>query len=143
MSDTQDKLSNALNVYKAAIPTNEYTSVINTIHRLCEYARVGNITGLKYLRNEYAIAFRYGDYDRSTPLHYAVRASQIEVVKYLLDSSIVFVNPLDRWGCTPLDYVSFNSTLEAYLLTKGGRRTLTTPLSLSPVAGGLKTFTTN
>ena len=43
-----------------------------------------------------------GDYDQRTPLHLASTFGHLEVVKYLISNGVK-VNPLDRWGATPLN----------------------------------------
>ena len=42
------------------------------------------------------------DYDRRTPIHLAAAEGQAHVVKYFIDKGAE-INPLDRWGGTPLD----------------------------------------
>jgi glutaminase len=42
------------------------------------------------------------NYDGRTPLHLAAIKNNKDIVKYLLDQN-VSVNPVDRWGSTPLD----------------------------------------
>jgi ankyrin repeat protein len=69
------------------------------------------------------IDLNIGDYDKSCPLYYAVRANQMRVVEYLLDVVKVNVNKIDRWGATPIDYVKEGSKMFNYLQQKGGIRT--------------------
>ncbi|KAI6211524.1 No extended memory [Aphelenchoides besseyi] len=47
------------------------------------------------------------DYDQRTPLHVAASEGNTEIVKFLLNVARVEVNPLDRWGRTPLDDSKF------------------------------------
>lgn len=42
------------------------------------------------------------DYDGRTPLHLATSNDQLHVVKYLMEEAKVNMNPVDRWGGTPL-----------------------------------------
>ena len=42
------------------------------------------------------------DYDRRTPIHLAAAEGQTHVVQYFIDKGAQ-INPLDRWGGTPLD----------------------------------------
>jgi glutaminase len=44
-----------------------------------------------------------GDYDGRTALHLACSENQFDVVEFLLKNGVKNVNPLDRWGNTPLD----------------------------------------
>lgn len=43
-----------------------------------------------------------GDYDKRTPIHVATGAGHLHIVKYLLEQGVI-VNPVDRWGATPLN----------------------------------------
>ncbi|TNV87799.1 hypothetical protein FGO68_gene10995 [Halteria grandinella] len=140
VSDTQSKLQKALNVYKAAVQNNELESVINTIHQACEYARFGNLTALQMLRQTYGMQFEYGDYDKYTALHHAVRANQMSVIEYLIDTLNVYINPKDRWNYTPLDYVKPNTSLSDYLLSRNAKRTVNTTVTLSAVTNGIKSL---
>ncbi|KAI6206513.1 hypothetical protein M3Y94_00920600 [Aphelenchoides besseyi] len=47
------------------------------------------------------------DYDQRTPLHVAASEGNSEIVKFLLNVARVKVDPLDRWGRTPLDDSKF------------------------------------
>jgi len=40
-------------------------------------------------------------------------------VKYLLQTASHKVNPLDRWGSTPLNYAIAGSEISKYLLSRG------------------------
>ena len=44
------------------------------------------------------------DYDQRTPLHLACSNQNAKVVRFLIGKG-VSVNPRDRWGRTPWDYV--------------------------------------
>ena len=44
-----------------------------------------------------------GDYDNRTALYYAVRGNQLGAVKFLVNLGVP-VNPIDRWGGTPMNY---------------------------------------
>jgi len=59
-----------------------------------------------------------GDYDKRTPLHFAVRGNQAEAVAFLLKQNVK-VNTFDRWGASPLSYAVHNSAIEDMLLQKG------------------------
>ncbi|KAJ2629283.1 hypothetical protein GGF44_004303 [Coemansia sp. RSA 1694] len=45
------------------------------------------------------------DHEGRTVLYFAVIASQVEIVQYLLALSRVSVELWDHWGCSPMDYV--------------------------------------
>jgi len=63
------------------------------------------------------------DYDLRTPLHLASAEGHLQVVQYLIAHE-VNVNPLDRWGCTPLDDALRHGRTEVTERLKGagGRR---------------------
>ena len=69
------------------------------------------------------------DYDLRTPLHLAAAENQVEVVEYFLARNRsgqggADLNPLDRWGGTPLDdaYLQGHDAVVALLEAAGGRR---------------------
>jgi glutaminase len=43
-----------------------------------------------------------GDYDARTPLHLASAHGHFYIVKFLVEIGVK-VNPVDRWGATPLN----------------------------------------
>lgn len=65
----------------------------------CNFAAQGNIDGLRSLVN---VDLSQGDYDRRTPLHVAVANRHLDVVRFLVEVGKVNINPIDRWGATPL-----------------------------------------
>jgi Ankyrin repeats (many copies) len=60
------------------------------------------------------------DYDKRTPLHVACAYNRIEMVKYLLDQG-VDVNPVDRWGSTPLSDAQNKTEITNILKARGGK----------------------
>jgi glutaminase len=63
------------------------------------------------------------DYDRRTPLHIAASEGRMNALQYLLSVG-VHVNPLDRWGKTPLDDAELQGHQQAasLLSERGGER---------------------
>ncbi|NIP29778.1 MAG: glutaminase A [Candidatus Dadabacteria bacterium] len=60
------------------------------------------------------------DYDKRTALHLASAEGSIDVVKYLIDNGAE-INPIDRWGGTPLDdAISHNHKEVEKLLKQSG-----------------------
>ena len=84
----------------------------------CQAASSGHVRILELLIKK-GININEGDYDKRTPLHLASAANQLEAVKFLLDHGAK-VNPLDRWGSTPLNDAD-NKEIEALLLSKGAK----------------------
>lgn len=62
-----------------------------------------------------------GDYDNRTPLHVAVVNSQLQMIKFLVEECKVEVNPVDRWGSTPLCDAINKPAVKDYLVSKGAR----------------------
>lgn len=44
-----------------------------------------------------------GDYDGRTPLHLAASEGRGDIVSHFLGAGLTDINPIDRWGNTPLD----------------------------------------
>ena len=76
------------------------------------------------LRRLYEAGFdlNLGDYDHRTPLHVAVAESHHEATQFLLKQG-VDLNPVDRWGQTPLDEAvrKKDSILQDILSAQGGK----------------------
>ncbi len=77
-----------------------------------------------------------GDYDNSSPIYYAVRGNQTEVVSYLIRLNIN-LNSVDRWGGTPLNYAERGSEIEKMLLSKGAKRGIEQPNLKPPIKQAL------
>ena len=46
-----------------------------------------------------------GDYDNRTPVHLAASEGHHEILVFLIkEGGLKNINPIDRWGMTPLDY---------------------------------------
>jgi hypothetical protein len=95
-----------------------YEKEIRTVIAACQAASSGHVRILELLIKK-GININEGDYDKRTPLHLASAANQLEAVKFLLDHGAK-VNPLDRWGSTPLNDAD-NKEIEALLLSKGAK----------------------
>ena len=74
---------------------------------------------------EIGIDFNTSDYDNRTPLHLAVAAGHLYVVKFLVEKAKVDVNPIDRMRATPMDeaMLAADSSEEMikYLRKKGAK----------------------
>lgn len=97
-----------------------YSSLLNTVMKGCLAAGKGEVEKLRGL-NFTANIFDLADYDKRTPLHYAVRANQVLAVRYLIEIG-VDVNRKDRWQATPLDYAKAGTEIEDLLLSSGSVR---------------------
>lgn len=51
-----------------------YQSLIDTVYKACDSARQGKVEDLKQLVTLYNLNLNISDYDRCTPLYFAVRA---------------------------------------------------------------------
>ncbi|TNV87946.1 hypothetical protein FGO68_gene6125 [Halteria grandinella] len=78
-----------------------YQVEIQTVIAACTAASNGDVAGVKKAKSQ-GVDLNKGDYDRRTPLHVAASGGHFEVVKYLLEEANVNINPIDRWGATPL-----------------------------------------
>ncbi|TNV87851.1 hypothetical protein FGO68_gene16675 [Halteria grandinella] len=142
LNTVEQELAASKNVNVHAFAIQDYQSIIATIFRACEYARLGMLEALKKLKATYsAISFEYTDYDYQTPLHHAVRSGHNEIVLYLIDEQGVFANPQDRWGYSPLDYVTPKTSLEKILLDRGAKRITNVTITLTDVAGSQRNLT--
>ena len=74
---------------------------------------------------EIGIDFNTSDYDNRTPLHLAVAAGHLYVVKFLVEKAKVDVNPIDRMRATPMDEAMLaadsNEEMIKYLRKKGAK----------------------
>lgn len=71
--------------------------------KIITYSSIGDLSELRRLKASRG-ELTTGDYDKRTPLHLAASNGHLEVLKYILkEIGMVNVNPIDRWGGTPLD----------------------------------------
>jgi len=89
-------------VNKADVTRKPYQTLIQTVIAACSCAANGDLEGLSRLYNS-GVNLEKGDYDQRTPLHLAVSAGHLNVVKYLIEKASVNHSPKDRWGATPLN----------------------------------------
>ena len=72
--------------------------------RLINAASVGDMITCATIIERYGVGLlNTGDYDGRTPLHLACADSQMGVVQYFLTRKGIILDPVDRWGSTPLD----------------------------------------
>lgn len=64
-------------------------------------ASLDDLPGIRRLVAQ-GVPLEAGDYDRRTALHLAAAEGHVEVVRYFMAHGVA-VNPIDRWGNTPLD----------------------------------------
>lgn len=95
-----------------------YEKEIRTVIASCNAASENDMEVLKQL-NEQGIDLNNGDYDKRTPLHVASGSGNYEIVKYLVEVAGVNVNPIDRWGATPLNDAEYNPSIKSFLKSKG------------------------
>jgi hypothetical protein len=85
---------------------------------------MGNLRRLKMVLTRAGKTIRdepYSDYDRRTPLHVAASDGSVIVTNWLIEQK-VDLNPLDRWGMTPLEGAVFgdHQDIVAMLQKAGG-----------------------
>lgn len=85
---------------------------------------MGNLRRLKMVLTRAGKTIRdepYSDYDRRTPLHVAASDGSVMVTNWLIEQK-VDLNPLDRWGMTPLEGAVFgdHQDIVAMLQKAGG-----------------------
>ena len=85
-------------------------------------ASLGDVARLQELVNAGIAQANGGDYDSRTPIHLAASTGHFEAVKLLVEVAGVDVNPIDRFGGTPLTDATRHDfkDVKEYLLSKGG-----------------------
>ena len=86
---------------KQDLSRKSYQTKIQTTIAICSAAAVGDINEIFRLFNQNS-DMNQGDYDARTPLHLASANGHFHIVKFLVEIG-VNVNPVDRWGATPLN----------------------------------------
>jgi glutaminase len=90
--------------------------------RLITASSTGDIIEVTCITEKYGIALvNIGDYDGRTPLHLACSEQRYSVLAYFLSRKGLVLNPVDRWGATPMDNATKNGDSKAIrLLTRAG-----------------------
>lgn len=98
-----------------------YQGLIDTVIAACTAASEGKLEQLIKIKQSTNVDLNDGDYDRRTPLHVSCGAGKLDVVRYLVEVAKVNLNPIDRWGATPLNDCSAWPGLGEYLISKGAK----------------------
>uniref|UniRef100_A0A7S4BM79 RING-type E3 ubiquitin transferase n=1 Tax=Chrysotila carterae TaxID=13221 RepID=A0A7S4BM79_CHRCT len=96
-------------------------SLANNIFNLNSAAQKGDLDALRRMVTN-GIDVNEGDYDSRRPLHVSAGEGLTSVVKFLIEEAKAEVNPIDRWGRTPLDDAIRvdKKQVVAYLRSVGG-----------------------
>jgi len=96
----------------------------NAATEMCKVAAKGDIEHLRALLNRHSLDVNKGDYDLRTGLHLAAAEGQLHIVKMLVDDFHALVDPVDRWGGTPLDDAIRHekADVQAFLTSHGARQ---------------------
>jgi len=92
------------------------------VYKLIEAATRGDVKTFKLLASESNFDMNRGDYDGRTALHLAAAEGHLRFVTLLVGSG-VNVNPIDRWGCTPIQDArrQGHEQIVQYLLRNGAK----------------------
>ena len=82
-------------------PRRRETNNDKNVEHLIKYTSRGDLHSIKRLQFA-GISLEEGDYDNRTALHLAASNGHYNVIKYFIEQEIN-LNPIDRWGGTPLD----------------------------------------
>jgi len=82
-------------------PRRRETNNDKNVEHLIKYTSRGDLNSIKRLQFA-GISLEEGDYDNRTALHLAASNGHYNVIKYFIEQEIN-LNPIDRWGGTPLD----------------------------------------
>ena len=85
-------------------------------------AKEGNLKALKKLASD-GENMEAADYDGRTVLHIAAAEGKLDCVKFLLEECKVPLEPVDRWGYTPLDDAKKFKKIEVQEYLKGKAHT--------------------
>lgn len=89
---------------------------------LCEAASKGDIEEIRKIMHA-GVDVNTGDYDGRTAMHLAASQGELETVKDLRERHKASLNPIDRWGGTPLDDAIRHKRrlVQDYLSSEGAR----------------------
>ena len=91
---------------------------------LCSAAHKGNLIGLRVLVDQGADV-NLGDYDKRCAMHLAACEGHMDVLKFLVESAHATVDPVDRWGNTPLDEaLRHGQTMSVEFLSRHSKSTV-------------------
>ena len=95
----------------------------SSAEEIIKYSSVGDVNALRQLRIK-NIDLSLVDYDRRTPMHLAASNGHLNVVRYLYESGVRDVNPVDRWLGTPYDDAvrEGHHEIAEFLKSVGGRK---------------------
>jgi ankyrin repeat protein len=96
-----------------------YQKFIDTVIAACTAASEGKLEDLKRIKKDTSVNFNDGDYDKRTPLHVSCGGGHERVVRYLVDEEKVNLNPVDRWGATPLNDCMAWPKIRDFLKSRG------------------------
>jgi len=105
-----------------AMKMQESGSDILNLAEVMDAASCGNLAILKTAQ-ESGVDLTQKDYDMRTALHLSCAGGNMDCVKFLVEESMVTVDPVDRWGMEPVDYArtAQNTAIVEYLAGKGGK----------------------
>ncbi|KAJ1626859.1 ankyrin repeat-containing domain protein [Pavlovales sp. CCMP2436] len=89
---------------------------------LIDAAFKGELERVRELSQKSNVDVNAGDYDRRTAIHLAASEGLLSIVEFLVDEAHASVNPVDRWGGTPLDDAvrAKHVAVARFLKVKGG-----------------------
>ena len=115
----------------AAVPR----GVGSLAEQLCDAAARGDVKALRQLVRVRMANVNQGDYDKRTALHLAASEGRWSAVQFLVEEAGAGVNPVDRWGGTPLDdAMRSRHALVANFLRAHGARSGTDARQSEPAA---------
>jgi len=95
----------------------------NAASEMCKVAADGDVEHLKCLLNVHGLDVNTRDYDCRTAMHLAASEGKLEIAKVMTEDFGANLNPVDRWGNTPLDDAirQRHTGVQQYLQGRGAR----------------------